>query len=300
MLKYINENKKIGFTISAGFDSNLLIWLYNKADSKEKVYFCIGGQKGVNEIPVAKKILKNYNVRNFNYSLVNNQTLNDYPKIVFLYEGLFYERGIFLQYELYKLCYKENLNLILGEGADQILHCSAKKKHNITKLITKEKFSLYKNCPLELLRYVVLKKSSLLLSRTNNNLIYPYLYKKFRVYNYNLGFYFGYDKKKHKKVVIDEISQDIKTELNKIGGATEQKALYKDEVTYNKIKEIVFHSKFSKIKCEHNTTELSSDSDYLLKILYLIIFENIFINNNNYDYNYIKTIHLNDLLGIDL
>jgi len=298
MFNYTDRNKKMGFAISSGFDSNLLISLYNKIDLQEKDYFCIGGQKGVNEIPIAEKILKNYKIRNFKYSLVTDKTLNDYPQIVYLYEGLFYERGIFLQYELYKLCCKENLNIILGEGADQILHCNAKKRHNIKKIITKRNFSLYKNCPLELLQYVVLKKSSILLSRTNNNLIYPYLYKNFRHYNYNFGFYFGYDKKKHKKIVNDEVVQNIRMMLNKIGGATEQNALYKDEIIYNKLKDVVLNSKFSKIKCEHNTTELSSDDDYILKILYLIIFEKIFINGNNYDYNYIKNIHLNDLLDM--
>ena len=95
-------NNKIGFAISSGFDSNLLISLYNNKYKKINNFFIIGGAKGINEIPTVKEIISIYKYDKFYSSFVDKNTFKEYSKIVYMYEGLFYERGIFLQYELYK------------------------------------------------------------------------------------------------------------------------------------------------------------------------------------------------------
>lgn len=289
-----NNNLKTGFAISSGFDSNLLISLFNKNIVSTNKYFSVGGVKGVNEIPTVEKILNHYQYNDLNYSIVNNNSLDNYPRIVYLYEGLFYERGIFLQYQLYSLLKEENLNIILGEGADQILHIKSTINNNIKKSIKMTNYSLYKNCPKEILNYIVLKKSSILLSSTKNNVIYPYLSSKFRHYNYNYKHLFGYDKIKHKDIVKKEVGSKISKMLNKIGGATDQEALFLNKNDYSVIKNIALNSSFAKILCEHNTTELSLEVDYILKLIYLLIFEKLFMLNNDYFDN----INLVDSLNI--
>ncbi len=282
MNKYVKKDMNVGFAISSGFDSNLLISLYNRNVKNNNSYFCIGGNSGVNEIPEVKKILKNYNYSDFNYGFVDKNTFNNYHKIVYMYEGLFYERGIFLQYQLYELLKYKNINIILGEGADQVLHINSVLNNDIKCNIKKKGYSLYKNCPKEILNYLVLKKSSLLLSYTKNNIIYPYLYKNFRNYNYSFNNLYGYDKNKHKKLVKNEVEINISKILNKTGGATDQESLFSSREELNDIKDIALTSHFSNIVCEHNTTELSLDIDYILKIIYLLIFEKIFMIDNKY------------------
>lgn len=292
------EEKNTGFALSSGFDSNLLVSLYSKNSDKKIDFFSVGGKIGVNEIPIVKEIIKSYNINTFHSSLVDCKTLKSFPKIVYLYEGLFYERGIFLQYELYKLCQNQNLNLILGEGADQILHCRATKTNNITDIIKEESFSLYRNCPYEMLRYIVLKKSSLLMSKTGNNIIYPYLYKNFRTYNYSFPFLFGFDKKMHKKIVKHVIPTALKGLINKIGGATEQISLYESKEVFDLIYNYINNTKYKGLKCEHNKTELSLDDDYILKIIYLILFEKIFLLSDEYDGKSIDNLDLYSMFGI--
>lgn len=172
----------------------------------------------------------------------------------------------------------------MGEGADQILHINNKKINNIKNCMRKENFSFYRNCPREMLIYIVLKKSSLLLCTTNNNIVYPYLYKNFRNYGYNYSKLFKYDKRKHKKIVLETVNKSIVNIISKIGGSTDQNSLFNSLDEFKKIEREALKTSFSKIKCEHNNTELSMDTDYILKIIYLKIFEKIFLNENrNYD-----------------
>ena len=225
-------------TISSGYDSNLLVSLISNKLREETKYYCVGGSKGVDETITARKILEEYNNNNLVVSYVNDNTFSSFPEIVYLYEGLFYERGIFLQYELYKMLENKKQNIILGEGADQIMHQYYKQLHNIKDEIKKKKYSLYENCPYEMLIYLVLKKSSIILGKTKNNLIYPYLSKQFINYIDNFRDKFGLDKKLHKQIVNKTVLANINPYLKKIGGATEQIALFKDDDDFIKWKKL--------------------------------------------------------------
>lgn len=280
--KQIDNNKDYGMTISSGYDSNLLVSLFGNIQKDKVTYYSIGGSRGVDETSIAKKILDEYEFSNIDISYVDENTFSAFPQIVYLYEGLFYERGIFLQFELYKMLINRNINVILGEGADQVLHVYYNFVHDMSDEIKKEGYSLYKCCPGEMLLYLVLKKSSLLLSNTSNKLIYPYLSKEFVSYVNKIRNDNGFDKKVHKEIVIDSVSEKISTYLEKIGGATDQIALFKNDDEFLKWKNIVLNSKFSLIECERNTTELSLDMDYVLKIIYLMLFEKIFILSDEF------------------
>lgn len=296
--KQSNSCKEYAMTISSGYDSNLLIALLNTKQKENIQYYSVGGSKGVDETTTAKKILKEYKNNDLHTSYVDSNTFSSFPEIVFLYEGLFYERGIFLQYELYKMLAKQNKNIVLGDGADQILHINYKNKYNIHKEIKKKDYSLYQHCPYEMLVYLVLKKSSLLLTNTSNHLVYPYLSNKFISYVDKIRNENGFDKKIHKNIVQNTVPQNVTPYLNKLGGATEQIALFKDDSEFLKWQNKALNSKYSSIKCERNTTELSQDIDYILKILYLMIFEQIFLKTNKFILNkeLIKQYNIHDFI----
>ena len=67
------------------------------------------------------------------------------------------------------------------------------------------------------------------------------------------------------------------------------------------MEKIVLESNFSKIECEKNTTELSLDIDYVLKIIYLILFEEIFCLTDKFllDEKLIKKYNLEDFFTIN-
>lgn len=62
---------------------------------------------------------------------------------------------------------------------------------------------------------------------------------------------------------------------------------------------MALNSKFSLIYCQRNTTELSLDMDYIIKIIYLILFEKIFILSDNFilDDKLIEKFNINDFFN---
>lgn len=300
--KIININskdKKIFTTLSNGYDSN---FIYSFLDKNKPIEaFSIGGVTGRDETIQVRENIKAYNNTNLNIAYVSEETLNNYLDLVYNLEGAVYERGIFLQYELankIKSKNEENTILFAGEGADQIFSAQYHNKifyfwkmlKYIIKKILKRDFGddlrnifikggiLDRTNPYNFLDYVITKKNGILMNNIGVNYIYPYLSKNIINFGYLNRYKNIKGKKSHKEACNKKIDSNILKNITKVGGSTEAIALFENCSYMNEIEEVVKNSKFNILRIKE---DLSSDSyrEYLLKVLYLEIFEYLFIKN---------------------
>lgn len=228
-----------------------------------------------------------------------------------------YEKEIFLQYQLARTIKDKgyyNVVLFCGEGADEVFswvyhnygiylykclrYILGSIKHRnfwpeLANLKVKGGF-LYNFNTYQVLTYVIVKKNGILMNDANIHCVYPYLSRNIIDIAYcnrheNIKF-----KKSHIKACNKEIDPNILNNINNIGGTTDPIALFKNCSYLDKIESFVSRSKYNilKIKRDLNSNDYL---DYLLKVLYLDIFEYIFIDNYN-DINKIKNIMLLDIL----
>lgn len=288
-LSSIHED--LGITISSGYDTNYLLYNIRKKLNKPINAFCIGGRIGRNEIPIAQKICEQYPNMKFFSKLVDGDSLIKYPEIIFALEGAIYESGIFLQYELSKLVNKSgNHNIVLGECADQVLNYELyhpfmavinKIKYNkskiIKKLIKNIDYKPYKDV-YEMASYKIIKKNGILMNYFGLNPEYPYLRTEFIKIAKNVVELGDKEKIFHKKVIDNTLSSNVSKMLQKIGGATELKTLFIGNIELNDIKDLCKKSKFFKNK---TFDDKFYEIDYYMKILYLELFEKIFLEKNS-------------------
>ena len=85
------------------------------------------------------------------------------------------------------------------------------------------------------------------------------------------------DKIYHKKTINETLPLEVVNVLKKLGGATELKALFVGEISLQEIKELAQKSKFY---IERKFNDEFYEIDYFMKIIYLEIFEKMFIKEN--------------------
>ena len=285
----INNKDNISIALSSGYDTNYILYTLNNSNFKIDA-FSVGGSIGRNEVPDAKKIASMYKNVKFYSKLVNEETLNCYPEIVWILEGAVYESGIFLQYELAKMLNQNNKeNIVLGECADQVLNYDF--YHPLLEKIKKIKFCFpreikkkfkglnykpYKNT-YDMASYKIIKKSGIIMNYFYVNPEYPYTRKKFIEISKKVSIKGDKQKKYHKEVINLLLPKAITSILKKIGGATELKTLFVGDISIDNIKEVSKKSKFYKYK---KFDDIFYEIDYYMKILYLELFEKIFLENN--------------------
>lgn len=283
--------ENIGVTISSGYDTNFLVYNLRKNNNKLKA-FSIGGTIGRNEVPNSYFISKYYKNIDFHSKLVDDNSLINYPEIIFALEGAIYESGIFLQYELAKLIKDNNIeNMILGDCADQVLHYNL--YHPISKFIDKTKYYLKNYAQLckgisikpykdiyEMASYKVLKKSGILMSYYGINAQYPYLRREFVETAKRIVIKGDNNKSYHKDIIHKTLPLEIVKILKKIGGATDLKTLFIGKISLNNIREVAQNSKYYKKK---KFNDEFYEIDYFMKIIYLEIFERMFIKEKIID-----------------
>ena len=281
--------EKMGVAISSGYDTNFILYNIKKNVNEKINVFSIGGMIGRNEVPNSEFISKYYDNINFYSRLVNGSSLLNFPEIVFGLEGAIYESGIFLQYELAKLINEKNVeNMIFGDCADQVLHYNLYHPFNAIidkilyyiknyKIIFRGiKIKPYKDI-YEMASYKVLKKNGILMNYFGINSTYPYLRKKFVEIAQRVVIKGDNNKSYHKETIHKTLPAEVVQFLKKIGGATELKTLFIGKVTLTQIKELAQNSVFYK---EKKFNDEFYKIDYFMKIIYLELFEKIFIKEN--------------------
>ena len=284
-----SKNKKILSTLSNGYDSNFINSFLDKNNHVEA--FSIGGMIGQDEAVKVRNNIKFYKNVNLNIGYVDMYTLDNYVEIVNILEGAIYEEGIFLQYELSKLIKSKNLNnavLFAGEGSDQIfsyfyynhiMDIVEKKPFFFLRRILRKKLKHYLYLPKEFLSYGILKKHGIFVNNINIISILPYLNRNivnlaYKVKNKNIG-----NKNFHIEACNKIIDKRLLNRIQNIGGKTDPIALFENCSYFKEIELLVENSKYNILKIDKFVTW--KYFDYLLKIMYLEIFEYLFIDKQS-------------------
>lgn len=316
---YNNEkNKNVFLTLSNGYDSNFIFSFLDKNKSIEA--FTVGGIAGVDESKQVANNIKDYNNTKLNVSYVNENTLENYPDLIYNLEGAVYERGIFLQYELLNSIKQKELNnaiMFFGEGSDQIFSYEYYNKWfyyfrsivYFLLMLIKHPFGdeirnfhirgglIDKASKYETLTYKIIKKNGILMNNLGITTEYPYLNRNI----INIGHWKRFEnilkKRSHIKACNKKIEPNILKSIAKIGGATDPIALFSNCSYIEKIESFVSKSKYNILKINKNQSS-NKYLNYLLKVLYIEIFEYLFIKNSS-SINDMKNLTLSQFLSIN-
>ena len=118
-----DTNKQVGFQISGGYDSNLIIILANKIAQKPMHLFTIGTKEAKQEVHKVRKIIGSlYREAVYHEYIISGLEILELPKLIYYFGELVSEPSILLNYSCSRMA-ESNIHLMLGgEGVDQILN----------------------------------------------------------------------------------------------------------------------------------------------------------------------------------
>lgn len=303
------ETKRFACTQSSGFDSNLIVKILSEISEETISTFTIGSRY-INEIPAVEKIVQQYkNVVN-KKDTINDNSLDYFPDLVWKLEGYVYEGGTLLRYPLAKLLNKNGIHSVfIAECADQILDFNKFSKRHIIikrikfiiksnlfserflikyrKMLRKENF-LYpkiKNVifpnilKLEFELDQILKQSGILLNNYDIQGIYPFINKDTKKIAITLG-YLNKKKNLYKEQVQNVLSDEISKLLNKSDRVIDiNYQINNNSDIFRKLLDSRFAEKFlRKDQIAKIMNDLNAYSDFILMLLYLHLFNELFIS----------------------
>lgn len=246
VLRSIISDNEINMSISAGYDSNYIMYIANKESNAHINAFSVGGNVGKNEIPLVEKNVRSYNNVSLFTTYTDSKTLSNLPDIVWRLEGATYECGIFLQYELARLLHECNkTSIICGEGADQVMNVWCFDEHR-TKPSGKNNLYKVSDYPYLFISNLVLKKSGILANSFGIETRYPYLDNEFISIAKELVSLNGIDKSFHISRCKSTLPSDVVENIAKIGGSTDCQSLFQSEIEKEKFISRIKRSEFYK------------------------------------------------------
>ncbi len=269
--KCIIDKNDVSLPLSGGYDSNYIAHIVSDSGCKNVTAFSIGGKFGKSELPIVESNIKYYNGFRLKTALTKDDTLQNFPDIVWRLEGSVYEVGLFLQYELASLVKNSGKkSLICGECADQVFNkyyfCEDRLFPVKKSEPTYYEFSEY---PYIFGSFVILKKNGILANSFGIETFYPFLDNGVISVAEPLGEINGKDKRVHVANCNERFKKEILGNMKKVGGATDCHSLFngKDEINsfINKIENSDFFRKNEEIIKKHSLTEKEKQTG-LLKI----------------------------------
>ena len=122
------ECEKIAATLTAGWDTNLILYFLKKMNHEMLSLITIDGGGDSSELLAVKSILNNYTSYNQIVSSVDEDIVQSFPDIVWRIEGYIFDEGFFLRYKLSKeLRKRQNSIVFLGSSADQLMFTAIKQ-----------------------------------------------------------------------------------------------------------------------------------------------------------------------------
>jgi argininosuccinate synthase len=121
-LFYLGKQQEAALTLTAGWDTNLLLHFLKKETNAQITAVTINGGGKQNEIPATASILEHYpKVRHLTATV--HYELSSLPEIVWILEGYVFQEGMFLRSELARVLAQEDLHSVfLGACGDQVLY----------------------------------------------------------------------------------------------------------------------------------------------------------------------------------
>lgn len=212
--------------ISGGFDSNYLLYYYNKNQRKKVHLFTVGGNTGIDETENVRKIVKSYGKEQNRLTIcyTSDDMLANLPDIIWRLGGSVYERGIFLQYKLAsELALSHIHDLVCGECADQVMHEDFYQTDSL-QIPSKGK----KN-PYDFAASIILKKSGIMLNSFGIKGHYPYLNQHFVETAISVKKLNGTTKAFHQQKCRELFPENISRNIHKNGGATFIHTLFQND-----------------------------------------------------------------------
>ena len=152
-LSKLDNKKEYGITLSAGFDSNLILHYFLENNGHPTIV-SVGENNPMSELNSVDKICDFYNIDKRRFTYVTPDSINCFNDIVERLEGSVFEPGIFLQYELARKASSKGLKqIICGECADQIFN-----EEFFSKLFFVSQIYKFGKNPYELASAVIIKK----------------------------------------------------------------------------------------------------------------------------------------------
>lgn len=110
-------------TLTAGWDTNLMLWALRNQMSQTITAVTIDGGQAYNEVPTTQQILRHYQQITHITSTVETTIIDALPDIVWMTEGAVFENGMFLRYALGKVFAQHGITAVfLGACADQVMY----------------------------------------------------------------------------------------------------------------------------------------------------------------------------------
>lgn len=313
ILRVYSEAGEANITLSSGFDSNYILYTLANYTNSSINAFCIGGEKGINEISEVTKIAKFYGI-NLLVDTVMSQDLEYFPDIVWRLEGSLFECGVILQYYLGRLLFqKGNTSILCGESADEIMTFKYHSVNYNQFCNDKQKsvYFSYSDYPFYVTNSIVLKKNSLLLHSFGIHPRYPY--KMSEIVEMSKKISDLNDKKEfHKKNCELRFQDSVLDNINSVPGTTHLFSCLNIQTLvkiilyifrYNSCmkifnfrdKELIFFNKIVNGLIQNIEENLEDDIERILKYLYICLFNEIFIIKNKV--NFFDDVEFNQTLS---
>lgn len=220
---FLKESARKAIALSAGYDSNFLLARARDLGA-DLTAVSVGAQRGSDESNIVQEISTYYNVQT-EITCVGAETFTHFEDIVGRLEGLVFEPGIFLQYELAKKTAEIGCKVILcGECADQVYH----ENFFPTAFLPVEEYK-FGSHPYELASLMILKKSGVMLQSFGIKAYYPYCSRKAMQLGWDYRNKNGRDKLMHKAVCQKVLDEQVFRQIKKKGGSTSLSALFENE-----------------------------------------------------------------------
>jgi len=304
----INQFIPLALTLSRGYDTNYILNCIRRLTSRRISAFTVGGLMR-NEIPQASQIIKQYKDVTHITKIVKSDIMDNFPDIVWRYEGYTIERGVFLQYLLGKTLRQMDYSAIfLGDGADQILAPTSRFFQYILKayrennkkilrvifnygfnfILSKRNKKQYNNIKYSVDLDYIIKKSGIMLNSFDVQGMYPYINPKTEVFGASLGHVNAF-KEYSNRQVLKLLPGGISNIIKKVGGSTDSAYILKDN--FRRILKLIigFQKKYNLVddkiieKIINKPEDIFSSEhslSFILRLLYLGLFFELFISGD--------------------
>lgn len=280
--KIINRDSTINMALSSGFDSNFILASINRIKPECKINaYTIGATNGNDETQNVIKICSYHPEVALKIERVTPDALQALPQIVYELEDSIFERGIFLQYIMSNLLFKNKISsLVLGEGADQILSSEFNTSAKPYYFVGIEEHYPWVYYPYEMLTYIILKKNGIFLRNRDIRAHYPFIkanfirgVSEFRKHN-------GTSKEHYKAYIVNKTRKEVGELLIKRPGSTNLSTLFnKDNQNLLNVARLSeYYQLLPKQPDRDSGTEVELDN--CLKILFIMVFEELFCNQS--------------------
>lgn len=253
--------------------------------------YCGGGKTGKNETSLAKQVAEYYGDIDLHIFEIGKDALQDLPHIVYILQGLSYERGCFMHYRMSKLFQEHGIKCVYtGDMADEA-SCAETYRYSWNtikriikmdlrgvKYVLKNSFDYYAfpfRRKYDIASLVLVKKSGQIWNHFGVKGIYPFARKAFLSLARTTAIDGDYRKTYHRNAVKHVLHKELADKIKHDGGNTDPCNLF-DEQSRKVIYDIV---KKKNWYFDIHFPDINHQYDYYIKAMMIDIFRRIYVEH---------------------